>query len=101
MQMRTYRLDARGLASDTLQVLREQSRGPHRTGDIDRMRVQLDHPLQLGEPGRRHLDGAAWVLARTQASHAFSLKSVQHRPHLVWSTSDQPGDLGGMSAFVG
>jgi hypothetical protein len=56
MQMDPHRLNARLVASDTLQVCRRQPSGPHRAGYLDRVWVQVDHPPS----------GQAWCWRRVQ-----------------------------------
>jgi hypothetical protein len=60
MQMAPDRLNASLVASDTVQVGGQQPSGPHRVGHVHRVWVQVDHPTQFRQPGRRDFERASW-----------------------------------------
>src|SRR5215204_2586476 len=101
MQMDPYRFDPSGVAGDALQIGGQQPSRPYRAGHVDTAWVQVDHPSQLRQPGRRDLQRSSWCFARSQACQALGLKAMQHFAHLMRPTADKPGDLWCVAAFVG
>jgi hypothetical protein len=101
MEVHPHRLQAGVVAGLLAQIPREQACGPVGAGHPHRVRIELDHPPQLGLPGCRHRRWAAGAAALGDARHAFRLITMQHPLHGGGVAPHQRGDLGDSVALAG